>query len=49
MAKGDWKIWMLIVIGVAALGLVVYGIWYAIHQLDDHGLLERALVDARSQ
>lgn len=49
MAKGDWKIWLLIVIGVAAIGFVVVGIWYAVHQLDDHGFLERALNDAQSK
>jgi hypothetical protein len=47
MAKGDWKIWLLIVIGVAAIGFVVVGIWYGLHQLDDHGFLDRALNDAR--
>jgi hypothetical protein len=47
MAKGDWKIWVFVVIGVAAIGLAVYGIWHAVHQLDDHGFLDRTLTDAR--
>lgn len=49
MAQGDWKIWLLIVVGVAAIGLVAYGIWYGVHQLDEHGLIDRALTDARSR
>ena len=49
MAKGDWKIWLLLVVGVVAIGFVAYGIWYGVRELDDHGLMNRALNDAQSK
>ncbi len=38
MAKGDWTIWALIIVGVLALGLVVVGVVYAVKKLNDHDM-----------
>jgi hypothetical protein len=36
MAKGDWTIWVMIIAGVLALGLVVGVVVYVVKTLSDH-------------
>jgi hypothetical protein len=38
MAKGDWTIWAMIIVGLCGLGVVVGLVIYAVNKLNDHGM-----------
>jgi hypothetical protein len=48
MAKGDWTIWVMIIVGVAALALVVGLVIYGVRKLSeaDNTFLHTPLVDS---